>query len=277
MLIFSVFVNAQSFRSGFDLRDFSSSGGNGQGASYHSNVASKLHNDESVFLIGYMNMFVATHDKKYLNRNWIRFTNQKDTCHVLTKHHIMLRPAATYLINDKFDAYNFSFAFEAQYGYKISKHILVEFGFSYENLRSFKLLSLYGPGLALLNRNIFDSYKLISFPVRVNYFYRLHPFTLSAGFGGVYSILMYHQTHYFDELFDGYEVLYNKGDISILSSINIQLSYSFGERFSIGLNAEYRNAIKPLIYESVTTNGDKIVNKFYLSYFVPGCNLLYNF
>ncbi|MBK7130319.1 MAG: outer membrane beta-barrel protein [Crocinitomicaceae bacterium] len=59
---------SQTFRNGFDNRDFSSSGGNGQGASYYSNVSSKLHNDESVFLIGYMNMFFATHDKKYLDQ-----------------------------------------------------------------------------------------------------------------------------------------------------------------------------------------------------------------
>lgn len=62
------FAFSQNFRTGFDTRDASSSGGNSQGASYYSNVSSKLHNDESVFLIGYINMFVATRDKKYLDQ-----------------------------------------------------------------------------------------------------------------------------------------------------------------------------------------------------------------
>lgn len=56
---------AQTFRSGFDSRDALS---NGNGASYYSNVSVKIHNDETVFLKGYINMFLATREKKYLDQ-----------------------------------------------------------------------------------------------------------------------------------------------------------------------------------------------------------------
>lgn len=43
-------------------------GGGGQGASYSANVSSGVHNNETVFLIGYITMFQATHDKRYLDK-----------------------------------------------------------------------------------------------------------------------------------------------------------------------------------------------------------------
>jgi hypothetical protein len=71
-LIFSAYalsgLFSQTFRAGFDKRDASSSGGNGQGLSYHANVKSDVHNIETVYLKGYINMFQATHDKKYLDQ-----------------------------------------------------------------------------------------------------------------------------------------------------------------------------------------------------------------
>jgi len=66
--IFIISCFSQTFSSGFDNLDYSTSGGNGQGASFQSNVASNFHNIESVALQGYINMFKATLDKRYLNK-----------------------------------------------------------------------------------------------------------------------------------------------------------------------------------------------------------------
>ena len=59
---------SQTFRSGFDNLDYSSSGGLGQGASFQSNVIGILYNNETVVLQGYLNMFKATKDKRYLDK-----------------------------------------------------------------------------------------------------------------------------------------------------------------------------------------------------------------
>ncbi|MEK7433837.1 MAG: hypothetical protein AABZ74_11940 [Cyanobacteriota bacterium] len=62
------FTFSQTFRRSFDRQDNGSSSSYGQGYSFESNVINVLHNKESLFLQGYIDMFKATKDKRYLDK-----------------------------------------------------------------------------------------------------------------------------------------------------------------------------------------------------------------
>ncbi|MEK7433835.1 MAG: hypothetical protein AABZ74_11960 [Cyanobacteriota bacterium] len=67
-ILFGINVISQTFRRSFDVQDNGSSANFGQNKSFYSNVASELHNVESLALQGYIDMYKATRDRKYLDK-----------------------------------------------------------------------------------------------------------------------------------------------------------------------------------------------------------------
>ena len=71
-MVFSFIISnnvlCQTFRRSFDRQDNGLWANSGQGFSFESNVINVLHNKESLFLQGYIDMFKATKDKRYLDK-----------------------------------------------------------------------------------------------------------------------------------------------------------------------------------------------------------------
>lgn len=154
---------SQTFPNGFDKRDASYSGGNGQGLSLHSNVKSDIHNEETVYLKG-------------------------GNSATKNRHGVALSTSTTYLLEDNFDLFNFSYSIELDYQMIIKNNLLIQAGVSYEDLKSYRLITLSFNSI-LMDRHIYNYYKFVGFPLRINYIYSWQKLSLSAGVGNLFSIL----------------------------------------------------------------------------------------
>lgn len=293
--------NTQTFRPGFDNRDASPSGGNGQGVSFHSNVSSKFHNDESVFLIGYITMFDATKDKKYLDQfaikekmasegngdffdgifvnknNHTLNLNHKEVDSVQLTHGFSLGANGNYLLTEQYSNDNFSYSFDLTYLLRINKHFLFQTGIIFDDLKSYSKLNL-SIGGTLINRTTYDHYRFIAVPMKFNFLYELGKIQFKTGFGSAFSILAYNHSIVEDDVNGIIEKSrFNEWSKIIVFTAACGINYSYNKNISIGINGEFRHSLTPLKEWTTNTSGETIHYDRSLKYFVFGFYLDYFF
>lgn len=265
-------LSGQTFGVGFDNPDFCCSSRNGQELSFYANVKSDVHNIETTYLKGYINIYQAPN-------SWSGNSNDKGEYNSGGKiTNLALSPfgGVTY-IGDKFINFkNFSTQFGFEFRALFSSNLCLGAGISIEALKSYSEISL-SYNSVVLNRTIQNQYKFISIPIILNYHFmpnsNWRPF---LGLKIIGSVLTCNKQTSEDELFYSESEFYNNGDFTSFISAQMGIEYQFHQRIRIQFGIDYRLALTPLKWEYLGQSGNVIVNKSYFRYssLVFGINYL---
>lgn len=283
-LLFSLFFLSisisQTVRSGFDLRDWNSTGG--QGLSFHANVKSDLHNIETVYLKGCINMFQATRDKKYLNSLIIgaktdqKFTELYMERNLIDKDSLISQKknrrtleftfGSTYYIADYFSNHKFKTAFEIVGSYSIKRHLDIGLGIHYFNITNYNEIDLSYSGI-VLNRKIITDYSFIGMPLRLRWSLSSRLIVPFLSMEIQPSVVLYNRQIESDQIFYSSNSRLERGYFTGFMNLDLGANFNFLKSWILLVESGVHFNFIPMHWDYIGPNGNPIEHKLFMRYF----------